>query len=101
MNDRPATYFLETLGCPKNQVDSDKLEGTLAGDGMRRVDSADEADMEMEDSKPRRGRFTGNVVVTIFEAPAGIELILEQPDDREAKQAERPAVDVRLSEKCG
>lgn len=45
MNDRPATYFLETLGCPKNQVDSDKLEGTLAGDGMRRVDSADEADM--------------------------------------------------------
>ena len=45
MTDRPATYFLETLGCPKNQVDSDKLEGTLAGDGMRRVASADEADM--------------------------------------------------------
>ena len=26
----PQTYFLETLGCPKNQVDSDKL--------LRRID---------------------------------------------------------------
>ena len=45
MSDQPATYFLETLGCPKNQVDSDKLEGTLTADGLRRVASADEADM--------------------------------------------------------
>ena len=27
-------YFLETLGCPKNQVDSDKLEGYLAARGF-------------------------------------------------------------------
>ena len=39
--------------------------------------TADKADMEMEDSKPRRGQFTGNVVVTLFEAPAGIELIID------------------------
>jgi len=26
-------YWLETLGCPKNQVDSDKLAGTLEADG--------------------------------------------------------------------
>lgn len=45
MSDQPTTYFLETLGCPKNQVDSDKLEGTLTADGLRRVASADEADM--------------------------------------------------------
>ena len=27
-------YWVETLGCPKNQVDSDKLIGTLESDGM-------------------------------------------------------------------
>ena len=34
-----------TLGCPKNQVDSDKLAGTLAADGMQAVDGAGEADL--------------------------------------------------------
>ena len=29
-------YWLETLGCPKNQVDSDKLAGTLRRRGLRR-----------------------------------------------------------------
>ena len=28
-------FYVETLGCPKNQVDSDKLIGTLLADGMR------------------------------------------------------------------
>jgi len=36
---------LVTLGCPKNQVDSDKLAGTLAADGMQAVDGAGEADL--------------------------------------------------------
>ena len=40
--------------------------------------TADKADMEMEDSKPRRGQFTGNVVVTIAQAPLGTELILDK-----------------------
>ena len=39
------TYHLVTLGCPKNQVDSDKLEGTLVGDGMQAVDDPSDADM--------------------------------------------------------
>ena len=39
------SYFIETLGCPKNQVDSDKLEGTLIADGMTAAASADEADL--------------------------------------------------------
>ena len=26
-------FYVETLGCPKNQVDSDKLVGTLLADG--------------------------------------------------------------------
>jgi len=39
------TYWVETLGCPKNQVDSDKLEGTLRADGLTRAAAAGEADV--------------------------------------------------------
>jgi ribosomal protein S12 methylthiotransferase len=38
-------YWLQTLGCPKNQVDSDKLEGRLAGQGYRRAADVSEADL--------------------------------------------------------
>ena len=38
-------YWLQTLGCPKNQVDSDKLEGRLAGQGYRRAADPSEADL--------------------------------------------------------
>ena len=38
-------FYVETLGCPKNQVDSDKLIGTLLADGMVAVQSAEEADL--------------------------------------------------------
>src|SRR3984957_9649917 len=36
-------YWLETLGCPKNQVDSDKLAGTLRRDGYEPATSAEDA----------------------------------------------------------
>ena len=38
-------YWIETLGCPKNQVDSDKLVGTLASDGLEEAGSPEEADL--------------------------------------------------------
>ncbi len=38
-------YWIETLGCPKNQVDSDKLVGTLSHDGLEEADSPEEADL--------------------------------------------------------
>jgi len=38
-------YHLVTLGCPKNQVDSDKLVGTLTADGMTATDSPGDADL--------------------------------------------------------
>ncbi len=38
-------FWVETLGCPKNQVDSDKLTGTLLADGMTRAESPDAADL--------------------------------------------------------
>jgi ribosomal protein S12 methylthiotransferase len=41
----PDSFWVETLGCPKNQVDSDKLTGTLLADGYVPAASADEADV--------------------------------------------------------
>jgi ribosomal protein S12 methylthiotransferase len=41
----PERFYVETLGCPKNQVDSDKLVGTLLGDGMVATDDAGAADL--------------------------------------------------------
>ncbi len=38
-------YWVETLGCPKNQVDSDKLAGTLVADGMTAAVSPEDADL--------------------------------------------------------
>ena len=38
-------YHLVTLGCPKNQVDSDKLAGTLVADGMTATDNPGGADL--------------------------------------------------------
>jgi ribosomal protein S12 methylthiotransferase len=41
----PRTYWVETLGCPKNQVDSDKLTGTILAEGMTPAGAPDEADL--------------------------------------------------------
>jgi ribosomal protein S12 methylthiotransferase len=38
-------YWLETLGCPKNQVDSDKLAGLLESEGYGPARRADQADL--------------------------------------------------------
>ncbi len=39
------SYWLHTLGCPKNQVDSDKLAGRLAHDGLVPASGPAEADL--------------------------------------------------------
>ncbi len=39
------TYWVETLGCPKNQVDSDKLIGTLEADGLTAAAAPEAADL--------------------------------------------------------
>ena len=38
-------YWVETLGCPKNEVDSAKLAGTLVADGYAPAESSDDADV--------------------------------------------------------
>jgi ribosomal protein S12 methylthiotransferase len=39
------TYWVETLGCPKNQVDSDKLVGTLVAGGLTPSGAPGDADV--------------------------------------------------------
>jgi ribosomal protein S12 methylthiotransferase len=39
------TYWVETLGCPKNHVDSDKLVGTIAADGLVPAEAPEDADL--------------------------------------------------------
>ena len=41
----PERYWVETLGCPKNQVDSDRIVGTLRADGLVPATSPDEAEV--------------------------------------------------------
>lgn len=47
MSDHVASqrFYVETLGCPKNQVDSDKLIGTLLADGLAPTDRVEDADL--------------------------------------------------------
>ncbi len=39
------SFWVETLGCPKNQVDSDKLTGTMLADGLVPADAPEHADL--------------------------------------------------------
>src|ERR1700722_6132300 len=39
------SYWLETLGCPKNQVDSDKLAGLLQSEGFSPASQPGKADL--------------------------------------------------------
>jgi ribosomal protein S12 methylthiotransferase len=41
----PARFHVETLGCPKNAVDSDKLTASLLADGLEPAAAAEEADL--------------------------------------------------------
>ena len=45
MSGRPRSFVVHTLGCPKNQVDSDKLTGLLVADGLSPAGDTSEADM--------------------------------------------------------
>ena len=48
----PRSFWVETLGCPKNQVDSDKLTGLLHADGLRAADNATSADLIVVNGNP-------------------------------------------------
>ena len=42
--DRPTSVAIVTLGCARNEVDSDELAARLEADGLRLVDTPDDAD---------------------------------------------------------
>ena len=42
---KTARFWVETLGCPKNAVDSDKVTASLLGDGMIPADNPEGADL--------------------------------------------------------
>jgi ribosomal protein S12 methylthiotransferase len=44
-NDAGRRYWIQTLGCPKNEVDSDKLVGTLVADGFVAAEDPADADL--------------------------------------------------------
>ena len=45
MPGRPESFVVHTLGCPKNQVDSDKLAGLLVADGLSPAAGTADADV--------------------------------------------------------
>ncbi len=45
MNTQRRQFYVETLGCPKNQVDSDKIIGTLLAEGYLPTDEVGAADL--------------------------------------------------------
>ena len=45
LEENQVRYWIETLGCPKNHVDSDKLSGLLESQGYLVADSPEEADL--------------------------------------------------------
>jgi len=42
---QPQRFYVATLGCPKHQVDSEKLIGTMLADGLTATDDPSEADV--------------------------------------------------------
>ncbi len=82
-------YWLETLGCPKNRVDSDKLEGVLGADGMVPAGALEDADLVVV-----------NTCAFIEEARReSVEVILDL--DRRRRDGSRLVVTGCLAERYG
>ena len=76
----PRRYWVETLGCPKNQVDSDKLVGTLTADGLVPAEAPAEADVVVVNTCAFIEEARQESVDTILELdrvrPEGSELVV-------------------------
>lgn len=77
MTDR---FWVETLGCPKNQVDSDKLVGTLQADGLVEAASPEDADLVVVNTCAFIDEARQESVDTVLELsdrrPAGAKLVV-------------------------
>jgi ribosomal protein S12 methylthiotransferase len=76
----PQTYHLTTLGCPKNEVDSDKLEGTLVADGMAPVDEIAAADIVVVNTcafiEEARAESIDTILAVAAERRPGAQLVV-------------------------
>ena len=74
------TYHLTTLGCPKNDVDSDKLEGLMRADGLEPVGDVDQADLVVVNTCAFIEEARAESIDTILELAAlrrpGAELVV-------------------------
>ena len=73
-------FYLETLGCPKNDVDSAKLVGALTADGMVATDDAQAADLVVVNTCAFIDEARRESIDTILELdeqrPAGSRLVV-------------------------
>ncbi|MHB1548640.1 MAG: MiaB/RimO family radical SAM methylthiotransferase [Acidimicrobiales bacterium] len=76
----PERYWLETLGCPKNQVDSDKLAGTLERDGYVVAATPAEADLVVVNTcafiEAAREESIGTILTLADERREGARLVV-------------------------
>jgi ribosomal protein S12 methylthiotransferase len=80
MSEPARTYAIVTLGCPKNEVDSDKLEGTLIADGMAAVDDVGAADLVVVNTcafiEDARAESIDTILAVAAERRPGAELVV-------------------------
>jgi ribosomal protein S12 methylthiotransferase len=73
-------YWIETLGCPKNEVDSAKLAGTLLADGYSPAPSAAEADLVVVNTcafiEPARAESIETILALAEERRPGSRLVV-------------------------
>ena len=74
------SFWVETLGCPKNQVDSDKLAGTMLADGLVPADAPERADLVVVNTcafiDDARRESIDVVLALADRKPAGAELVV-------------------------
>ena len=83
-------FYIETLGCPKNQVDSDKLVGTLLADGLARG-------RRRRRRRPRRGQH----VRLHRGGPPGVDRHDPRAGRRERRDGARLVVTGCMAERYG
>src|SRR4029453_4521830 len=74
------TFWVETLGCPKNQVDTDKLTGTMLAGGLVPAGAPDDAHLVVAHPRAFTEGGRGEAVDVILDLAdrkaAGAELVL-------------------------
>ncbi len=73
-------FYVETLGCPKNEVDSDKLIGALRADGYEPTDDAGTADVVVVNTcafiEDARRESIDTILALDEQRPAGSRLVV-------------------------